>query len=344
MTHFVDSLPFSWEAPGAQELLELLVSVYDEQAPVKAMARQAGVVTGRVNWAQPMQGAWFELITAARNQDRLRALLEQVASGPDRAVADRVAELLAAEPVVEAPAAEPPAGTWKHFTEPDTRERQIFRTPTFQDVAFLRRGVEMASAVCRLLVAGADGGQYHGTAFRIGQDLLLTNHHVLVCGSGRPPSAVEAWFGYEQDLDGRELEHTTVVCDPVPLAGEAGPDWAVVRTAAPVPDGTAVVAVPGSAPVAAGDRVCIVQHPYGGVKKLAARHNVVRHVDEDVVQYWTDTDSGSSGAPVFDERWRLVALHRRWTRIGPLSRAGEFRNEGLRIGRVAEGLARAGLV
>ena len=100
------------------------------------------------------------------------------------------------------------------------------------------------------------------------------------------------------------------------------------------------VALPDSTSVALDDRVYIIQHPHGEVKKLAARHNVVRHVDDVVIQYWTDTARGSSGSPVFDEHWRLVAVHRRWRRIGQLGGADEFRNEGVRIERVREDLVR----
>ncbi|MGW3630995.1 trypsin-like peptidase domain-containing protein [Streptomyces sp. NPDC005122] len=342
MTHFLDSLPFDWTAPGARELRDLLASVYDEPARVKAMARQAGIATEYVVWQGNSSGIWFDLITLARNQDRLRPLLAQIENGPDRAVADRLRELLSDHPVVEAPKPEPPPGAWKHFSDPDSLERQIFRASTFQDVAFLRRGMEKATAVCRLRVTDDAGRHCHGTAFRVGPELLLTNHHV-VCGSAAGRTvAVEAWFGYEQDLDGRDLEHHTVACDPESIVGDADEDWAVIRVAEPMPDDAVVVELPERVTVDVGERLYIIQHPNGGVKKLAARHNVVRYVDEHVVQYWTDTENGSSGSPVFDERWRLVALHRNWTQTGLLSEP-EYRNEGLRIERVIAGMVAAGL-
>ena len=62
-----------------------------------------------------------------------------------------------------------------------------------------------------------------------------------------------------------------------------------------------------------------------------------------MVQYLTDTYAGSSGSPVFDERWRLVALHHRWVKY---KRQGEieYRNQGRRITRVAAGLSAAGIL
>ena len=112
-------------------------------------------------------------------------------------------------------------------------------------------------------------------------------------------------------------------------------------SAAPIVDVAASVDVP----VRVGDRVYIIQHPNGGVKKIGMHHNLVRFVDEDVLQYWTDTEAGSSGSPVFDEQWRLVALHHRWVESAGAGAAGrEFRNQGRRIARVAEGLTAHGLI
>lgn len=144
-----------------------------------------------------MQSVWHELINQARNQDKLRGLLGQVgASG--QGVAARLRELTADTPVVEAP-----AGTlqpaWRGFADRGELERQIFDEPTLLDVAFLQRGVELAPAVARILVT-MPGGRYYGTAFRIGEDLLLTNHHVLFDPADTPAIAVEAWLHYELDV------------------------------------------------------------------------------------------------------------------------------------------------
>ncbi|MEU5894019.1 trypsin-like peptidase domain-containing protein [Streptomyces sp. NPDC047461] len=340
----MERVPFRWDAPGALELRDLLAGVYTRSAQAEQLAKRAGVATGYINWEQPMMTVWFELMEKAANQKCLRPLLEAVTEGPDQAVADRVSELLAEQPVVEAPGRTTGPRDFADFEDPDQLERQIFRSHTLQDVAFLRRGTELATSVCRLRVAALDGTLYHGTAFRIADDLLLTNHHVLFDRDGGPPRAVEAWFGYEAELNGRTREHEVVSCDAGSAVGEAELDWAVVRSAEPLPADALHVALPSRGEVSLNDRVYIIQHPHGGVKKLAARHNVVRHVDDTVVQYWTDTEQGSSGSPVFDDQWNLVALHRRWLRIGADDQPAEFRNEGVKIERVLEGLVRKRLV
>jgi V8-like Glu-specific endopeptidase len=58
--------------------------------------------------------------------------------------------------------------------------------------------------------------------------------------------------------------------------------------------------------------------------------NRVEYVDDRLVQYTTDTLPGSSGAPVFDWQWRLVALHHSGGDLRePETGEEHFRNEGI---------------
>ena len=45
-------------------------------------------------------------------------------------------------------------------------------------------------------------------------------------------------------------------------------------------------------------------------KKYAIRNNLVSAILPRDIRYFTDTRSGSSGAPVLDDTWQVVALHR----------------------------------
>ena len=58
-----------------------------------------------------------------------------------------------------------------------------------------------------------------------------------------------------------------------------------------------------------GESVTIIQHPNGGLKKIAARENQVVDKLDQYVLYVTDTEPGSSGSPVFNDQWIVVALH-----------------------------------
>ncbi len=297
-----------------------------------------------ITWETDGLSLWHDVLGKARNQNRLRALLKVVEESAGEAIATRVRELTAATPVVEAPVEAPvSAGEWKGFDDVEALERQIGERPTLLDVAFMRRGLELTPAVARLLVT-FPAGRFHGTAFRIGADLLLTNHHVLYDTEQGNAIAteVEAWFGYERDVLGRTLAHEVVPCRADTVVGAPDRDWAVVRTVGPLGDDIPTIRLNEAQPVRPDDRVYVIQHPHGGVKKIGMHNNVIRHVDDDVVQYWTDTEAGSSGSPVFDESWRVVALHHRWVRVEHDGRP-EYRNQGQRIEAVRDALFAAGV-
>jgi hypothetical protein len=78
----------------------------------------------------------------------------------------------------------------------------------------------------------------------------------------------------------------------------------------------------------------IVQHPQGAALKLALdTHAVVGlYGGGRRVRYRTNTEPGSSGSPVFDQNWNLVALHHSGD---PASIMPSY-NEGIPITRVAE--------
>jgi endonuclease G len=80
-----------------------------------------------------------------------------------------------------------------------------------------------------------------------------------------------------------------------------------------------------------GLRLNVVQHPQGRKKEVVVQQNELRDVHTNVIHYFSDTDYGSSGSPVFDNTWNLMALHH--------ARApAESANEGVRIDRIVADL------
>ena len=64
--------------------------------------------------------------------------------------------------------------------------------------------------------------------------------------------------------------------------------------------------------ILAGESVTIIQHPGGEPKQIALRENFVLALPDAAdryLYYQTDTTPGSSGSPVFNDDWEVVALH-----------------------------------
>jgi V8-like Glu-specific endopeptidase len=59
-----------------------------------------------------------------------------------------------------------------------------------------------------------------------------------------------------------------------------------------------------------GEFVNIIQHPSGHQPKaLALCDNQLVDVLDSCLHYQTDTAPGSSGAPVYNDQWEVIALH-----------------------------------
>jgi S1-C subfamily serine protease len=345
MVDALDGFPLTWGDRRVQEVRDALAAGLYRTPVIEEIVDSSALPAYDVNWNGSARLIWTSVMNVAAAQLRMPALLKTAAERQP-ALMPRLAELRAEQPVLSArvPAAAsaalaPADVRWKGFTA-DGRERRMVETnDTLLDIAFLERGLQKARAVCRLTVS-VPAGIREGTAFRIGPSLLLTNHHVVHDwddGDVRALS-VEAAFGYELDLDGRLRTATVARCDVGSIRGERENDWAVLATVDPVPDAVPALSLAPPTPVRVDDRVIIVQHPRGLPKKIGLAHNLVRHVDDDVLQYWTDTEAGSSGAPVFDELWNVVGLHHWWVE-SPVDGDGAFRNQGRNIRRVAERIA-----
>jgi hypothetical protein len=213
-------------------------------------------------------------------------------------------------------------------------EKVLGDRPTFLDVAYLAIGAQRAKSVAKLRMKIA--GKWHlGTGFLVTPDTMLTAHHNL-WGDGERASEVEVIFDYERSEGGAELEATVVVPDPETITGDAAADWAMFKL--PAPQAGRPTAPLSDRPAAENDRVAIIQHPGGMLKQVALHHNLVSYADDSLVQYLTDTMPGSSGSPVFDSRWKVVAIHSSNVEIFlPEKKEAVFRNQGVPIQLVLAG-------
>lgn len=90
-------------------------------------------------------------------------------------------------------------------------------------------------------------------------------------------------------------------------AGDEGLDYAVLELPSAQPRTPLTV---NMAPNLKGVRLNVIQHPQGNPLAFAIRENdCMGCPSPDLVRYLSDTEPGSSGSPVCDDGWTVVALH-----------------------------------
>lgn len=335
----LNAYPVDYTSPDVRALLAILGETYFRTNDIVTILQDAAIPLDQVNLDGRASAVWRSAFDAAAGRGEVGKLVSAVK-------ADKPALRLRLDEVgraADAPVESPPpqdaltfgSGSWKNFSDDGQAEAVIVAgQPTFVDVSFLSIGIERAKGVCRL--ATHFPGEGSGTAFRVGARHLLTNHHVLFNhdDGDKKVTAVDAWFDYQTDERGKLVDgFPQLTCAIESIKGEKGEDWAIVETAEDIPDTFPILGLVDGRVPEIDDRVYIIQHPYGLPKKVAFQHNLVRAVFEDRFQYWTDTDIGSSGSPVFDEQWRVVGLHHFSVKAPETDRIS-VRNQGRRIDRV----------
>ncbi|MGW5741791.1 DNA/RNA non-specific endonuclease [Amycolatopsis sp. NPDC003861] len=214
---------------------------------------------------------------------------------------------------------------------------RIVLTNDLLGVGYLEGGVTAAAAVGRVNIRNAQGRLIgYGTGSLVSPELLLTNHHVLPDAEAAGFSAIE--FDYQDGVDGLPKPVRAFPLDPGRFfAADRSLDFALVAVKATAeelrPFGfNRLIASEGKAIV--GDFVTIVQHPGGGKKQVALRENRVIDVLDEFLHYETDTEPGSSGSPVFNDQWEVVALHHASVPAAGHAEYGGYLNEGIRVSKL----------
>ncbi len=196
---------------------------------------------------------------------------------------------------------------------------KIFGDTGFMSPEKIRLGLKRCEAVGRVEETTGDGV---GTGFAIpgaalcdrwsGNYLFVTNNHVVSTTDADALRFANAQVTFHALRDGAGKPFTTRF---VRILRESPPDHLdyTVLEIADQPPGLEAYPVADTMPtVNSGQRLYVVGHPRGGGLMFSMQDN--RLVDHGAptdyrVHYRTPTEPGSSGSPVFNGGWELVALH-----------------------------------
>ncbi|GAA2932989.1 hypothetical protein GCM10011428_58210 [Streptomyces violaceus] len=257
----------------------------------------------------------------ARNQSVLETRGVLYADTPER-VEKRLARLgadWAMARAIERTPTEPASGAGstlglppEGFTSEALGLERLIGRNNLTPVAFLEEGVQVSRSVGRITISGPGGG--HGTGFMVSPSLLLTNNHVL--GDTQEAGRSKVAFAFQDGADGNPLVPAVFQLEPLRcFVTDRALDYTLVAVAPRGAQGEALssygrlILSEAQGKAVIGEFVNIIQHPRGEPKQIALRENQIVDVLERFLHYESDTREGSSGSPVFNDQWEVVALH-----------------------------------
>ncbi len=199
-------------------------------------------------------------------------------------------------------------------------ERVIGKTRDFLAIQFFDRGTVASRAVCRIVTQLPDG-QAFGTGFLVTPHLLLTNHHVFKDAATAKQSRAE--FNYQLSPDHTLPIESFQLSPEVFFLTDEGLDFSLVAveprsaTGAPLESFGFCPLIGAEGKILTGQPVNVIQHPNGDLKQVVIRDNKLLDLPEKAkgtsidqyAYYQADTEPGSSGSPVFNDQWEVIALH-----------------------------------
>jgi hypothetical protein len=317
---------------GLREGLARLYPTIDRSMRV---VEQAGLDTIDIAFDSNARTNWFKILGEAKKHDGMidGIVDEALKEYPTNQALQQWKLYRATAPVLEGP----PPSAWRGPADRGGREKLIGPVSSLVPISYLELGLTRARSVGKVLRGDGEAG----TGFLVAGDLLITNNHVLPDADTARGAAV--LFNYQAAVDGLPLEadRRALAPDEYFRTSEVD-DWSAAKVSGEPTRAWGSLELKAQK-LEAGDRVNIIQHPNGEMKQISFFANVVAYVGGGVIQYLTDTEPGSSGSPVFDRRWNVVALHHSG---GWISEPGSpdptkeyYRNEGILIDRVVAGLA-----
>lgn len=182
---------------------------------------------------------------------------------------------------------------------------------------FVELLMDAKEKVGRILVRKGSNLAGYATGFMVSPRLMLTNWHVFQTASDAQNSELQ--FGYEFDITGKEKTATSFSFRPEDFFySNRNLDYCLVAVNSVSRDsGTSLSKISylyldpekGKLGEENKESLNIIHHPDGDFKQLSIRENLFTKITPTTIWYRADTAQGSSGGPVFNDQWQVVALH-----------------------------------
>lgn len=321
----------------------VLADLYPFQADSVRIVNEAGLRPAFISFNNKAIDNWHSILTEADKTDHILDLIHAVRRDyPENPIliqaTDAQTNKLSSLTNLPAPELDKEL-PWRRNPSADNLEKIMGKQSTLLPISFLEVGLQRARSVARVR---RQTGEL-GSGFLTSANIFVTNNHVLETEQQAASAIIQ--FNYQQTPAGLDLESARFELDPSQgFLTSVVDDWTFVRVKGDAnTDWGAIVIEPVE--IRTVEHVNIIQHPSGGPKQIALYHNVVTFADDRRVQYLTDTLPGSSGSPVFDDLWRVVALHHSggWVEQ-PGTKQRLFRNEGININLIERALVSSSLI